>query len=164
MKILEKPPPPKRQHSHASTPKNSLLMLKQLTTKMNQDCCEPCQFIFMKDSHLKTFVSDKQRTFDALTETLSKLLPFYGEITKLKRKNILNSFEEVQYYGGGDSTKPSTIMEYEGKMPQYVYLILRGSIYIYKKIPGLYTEEEQLVKLPQNKTLDKFQHPAESGA
>ena len=70
-------------------------MLKQLTTKMNHDCCEPCQFIFMKDFHLKTFVSDNQRTFDALTETLSEVLPFYGEITKLKRKNILNSFEEV---------------------------------------------------------------------
>ena len=92
----------------------------------------------MKHNHFKSFVSDKQRTFDALTQILTDVLPYYGEITKLKRKNILNSFEEVEFYGGGDSTKPMTVLEHEGKMPQYVYLILRGSISIYKKIPGLY--------------------------
>lgn len=56
-------------------------------------------------------MNDQQRTFEKFTEILGRVLPYYGEITKIKRKNILNSFEEVEFYGGGDSTKPHVILE-----------------------------------------------------
>ena len=73
---------------------------------------------------------------------LSRILPYYSDITKIKRKNILNSFEEVEYYGGGDSNKPKTILEKEGEFSKYIYVILSGEMFVYKKIKGLYQEEK----------------------
>jgi CRP-like cAMP-binding protein len=69
-----------------------------------------------------------------MISTLSKILPYYSDITKIKRKNILNSFEEVEYFGGGDSNKPGTILEREGEYSSYIYIILSGEIYVHKKI------------------------------
>jgi hypothetical protein len=50
-----------------------------------------------------------------MTEKLKNMMPFYSEITKAKRKNILNSFEYFEFYGGGNSSKPKTILQNEGK-------------------------------------------------
>jgi hypothetical protein len=50
-----------------------------------------------------------------MTECLKTILPGYAEITKIKRKNILNSFELCEYFGGGNSNRPKTVLEHEGK-------------------------------------------------
>lgn len=49
-------------------------------------------------------------------------MPYYSEITKTKKKNILQNFEEVEYYSKG------TILEREGCTAEYMYIILRGEI------------------------------------
>lgn len=88
----------------------------------------------------KKFAYDTQRETDAMTQVLYNLLPHYSDIAKVKRKNILNTFEEVEYYGGGDSNKPGTVLEREGEFANYIYIILSGEIHVYKKIHGLYVE------------------------
>lgn len=98
-------------------------------------------------------------------------MPCYSDITKIKRKNILNSFEEVEYYGGGDSKKPGTVLEKEGDFARYIYIILSGELFVYKKIQGLYQEEEHscecdhenpemnLIDVNDQKPLELFNHP-----
>ena len=76
-----------------------------------------------------------------MISTLSKLMPYYSDITKIKRRNILNSFEDVEYFGGGDSNKPKTILQREGHFSSYIYIILSGEMTVYKKIKGLYEEK-----------------------
>ena len=51
-------------------------------------------------------------------------MPYYSEITKTKKKNILQifelNFEEVEYYSN------DTILKREGCSAEYIYIILRG--------------------------------------
>ena len=95
-----------------------------------------------------------------MTETLCNVLPYCSEITKQKKRNILASFEEVEYYSS------ETILEREGLDPRYVYWILEGEILIYKKMPGLYLDkvyddvvEDKLVEIDGKKPLHLFATP-----
>ena len=108
----------------------------------------------------KKFANQEEKENEAMMEMLCYVLPYCSEITKLKKRNILASFEEVEYYSN------DTILEQEGQDPQYVYWILEGSINIYKKIPGLYQDknfdnvvEDKLVEIDNKKPLNLFVSP-----
>jgi len=81
-----------------------------------------------------------------MTETLKKTLPYFSNITVRKGLNILNEFEEAEYYGGPGGMRPGTVLEEEGKQCQYIYSIIRGQIHYYKRIPGLYQKCDQELK------------------
>ena len=91
-------------------------------------------------------------------------MPYYSEITKTKKKNILQNFEEVEYHSKG------TILEREGCPAEYIYIILRGEIQLYKKLPQLYQKncpdhelEAQLVNITEKKPLQLFVDPKDAG-
>ena len=86
-------------------------------------------FARMKYQDYKGFANCPQRNNENLISILQKIMPYYSEITKTKKKNILQNFEEVEYYTKG------TILEREGCTAEYVYIILRGEISLYKKLP-----------------------------
>mmetsp|Transcript_21188 Transcript_21188/g.32833 ORF Transcript_21188/g.32833 Transcript_21188/m.32833 type:complete len:96 (-) Transcript_21188:2458-2745(-) len=92
--------------------------------------------------------------------TLSQVLPYYSEITKTKKFNILNSFEEVEFHGGPSGYKPGTVLEREKHPMSYIYIVMRGEILLYKKLKGLYSEDgSKLVQFDQLAKLDKFRTP-----
>ena len=93
-----------------------------------------------------------------MTEILKENMPFYSEITKVKRKNILNNFDLCEYFGGQNSIRPKTIIEQEGTTQEYIYWILQGEMFAYKKVPGLYNEDRQIDCHLQN-----FSNPKNSG-
>ena len=70
------------------------------------------------------------------------VFPCFASVTKKKKMTILQDFEEVAYHGGPGGFRPGTVLEREGDEPKYLYLILHGELMIYKKISGLYEEEE----------------------
>jgi len=46
----------------------------------------------------RKFANQEQKETEAMMEMLCRVLPYISEITKLKKKNILASFEEVEHY------------------------------------------------------------------
>jgi len=46
----------------------------------------------------RKFANQEQKETEAMMEMLCYVLPYCSEITKCKKKNILASFEEVEYY------------------------------------------------------------------
>lgn len=108
----------------------------------------------MKYNDYKNFANCTQRNHENLINILTKIMPYYSEITKTKKKNILQNFEEVEYHSKG------TILEREGLPAEYMYIILRGEIQLYKKLPDLYDKsrprhelEAQLVNITEKKPL-----------
>ena len=93
-----------------------------------------------------------------MTETLKNILPFYSEITKIKRKNILNNFEFCEYFGGKNSIRPKTILESEGKEQKFIYWVVKGEMFVYKRMPELYNQEIQV-----DCKLNNFSNPKNSG-
>lgn len=80
--------------------------------------------------------------------------------------------------------RPGTILEREGKVAQYIYLIMKGEILVYKKVPSLYElettkfkqenrktktletkviEKNKLVTIEGKNYLDKFVNPKDGG-
>ena len=59
---------------------------------------ECCQFVRLPYNVYRKFANQEQKETEAMMETLCYVLPYISEITKLKKKNILASFEEVEYY------------------------------------------------------------------
>ena len=122
-----------------------------------------CQFVRLPYQFHKKFTNNiNVFSFDNMTEILKKILPFYSEITKIKRKNLLNGFEMVEFYGGGNSNKPKTILEFEGKEQNYIYWVMEGEMFVYKRVPGLYNNDN-LVNIHDNKPLQNFNNPKNSG-
>ena len=63
----------------------------------------------------KDFTFCPIRNQENLLHSLAITLPFFSELTTSKKKNLLESFEEVNYIGGEGRFKPSNVLEVEGQ-------------------------------------------------
>lgn len=138
----------------------------------NSRCCSTdnlennknvCQFIRIPFKIYEQYADQECLENEEMMNNLSILLPYYNDILKSKKKNILATFEEMEYHSS------NAVLEREGQESDYIYWILSGEILFYKKIPGLYTElldkegeimDKKIVKLSN---LDKFINPSEAG-
>lgn len=76
-----------------------------------------------------------------LNETLPQVIPGFRDITKSKKFNILDNFEEEQVFTEG------TVLEKEGIITSNIYWIVEGEILIYKKIK---VELHQMIEQDEN--------------
>ena len=98
-----------------------------------------------------------------MMEVLGHVLPHYNEISKPKKLNILNSFEEVEFVGGAEGYRPGTVLEHEGTKTLHLYIILKGYIHVYKRLSSLY-EDDKLIKINDKLPLRNFIDPQQSNS
>ena len=110
-------------------------LLKGSDQKEEDDVC--CLVVQLPAKVYKKYANCKVRDTEAITEKLMEHLPYYSEITRIKRKNIMSSFEEVEYSRGGN------ILESQNEKGKNIYFIMKGEIQIYRRIPTLYQLSEQ---------------------
>ena len=123
---------------------------------------ESCVFVKLPFHLYAQYAYCKQRNSEQMVKMLAKILPFYSEITKTKKFNILGSFEELHFYGGSDGLKPGTVLEKEGSQTGYIYIVLRGHVHLFKKIRGLYPSCNSKPLQIDHKTLPNFHLPKDS--
>ena len=63
-----------------------------------------------------------------------QVLPHTSEVSKIKKMNILSSFQEIEFSSGATGQRIAQVLEHEGSKPQFVYWVVRGDILLYKKL------------------------------
>ena len=61
-------------------------------------------------------------------------MPHTSEVSKIKKLNILSSFQEIEFASGATGQRIAQVLEQEGEKPQYVYWIIRGDVLLFKKL------------------------------
>ncbi len=84
---------------------------------------------------------------------LSSLFPSFAEKSKFKREQIMNTFEEVLI-------EKDQIIELEGELPNYMWLVLRGELSVFKWLESLFDEQGRPVDL---RNLKLFSDPLHAG-
>lgn len=59
------------------------------------------------------------------------MLPCYNDITKSKKMQLINNFEEMTFEGEKDN---NYILEYEDSPSKNIYWLMNGEILVYKKM------------------------------
>jgi len=103
----------------------------------------------------KSFANcEKRDEYDLMNETIPDLLPGFKGITRSKKLQLLNNFEEVQYLSHDQ------VLEKEGTMTNYLYWIISGEIQVYKSMDIQFDKQNsQELSIAGVKPLDLFYNP-----
>lgn len=96
-----------------------------------------------------------------MVDKLCEVLPYFKELTKQRKQVILENFEQIKYPDNQD-----TVVENEGELCSYLYLVYKGGFLLYKKLGILYEQKQideemtkELVNLSGVRPLELFHHP-----
>ena len=78
--------------------------------------------------------SDKTSNENSIL-SLIRVLPTFSDISRIRKMNIIKGFTEL-------SVKKGAILEHQGQKTEHLYWIIRGEVYLHRRILGLYPENE----------------------
>ena len=87
---------------------------------------EYCVFIRVPYQVYSSFAFCSLRREENVFQILGDVIPYFKDLSKVKKQNILNSFQEMEFVGGVGGYKPGHVLEEEGHPTQNIYIILRG--------------------------------------
>jgi hypothetical protein len=146
-------------------PSEALLGLNNKSGKRSMRCqsnSEHCHFIRIPHDVYEQYAFCQKRDLTAvINESMPLVIPGFKEITKAKKLNLVNNFEEVTFHSHGH------ILEREDHVSNYVYWVLEGEMLVYKKIDVQFETEimnnqkvlEEVLSVCGVHPLEMFYHP-----
>ena len=110
--------------------------LKEYTINSIETVGGQCRFAQIPYQSYKKFANCPIRQADRMLPQMLDVLPHTIGVSRHKKWDILNSFEEADYASA--SNGGGIVLEKESSRAKYIYWILSGEIHIYKKLDGLY--------------------------